>query len=133
MVSRDEEKRKRSLANLRPIPKGVTLNPTGRKAVPAEVKAVLEAATVRAAQVLVELMEDRSPKIRLAASQTILDRVHGKATQQVDVQVTDVAKVHLQALQEINARKAKRLELEAKPDVIDVTPVEEEDDGQPLA
>ena len=82
---------------------------------------------------LVELLEARDPKIRLQASSIIMDRVYGKATQQVDVQVTDVAKVHLQALQEINARKAKRLGLEAKPDVIDVTPVEEEDDGQPLA
>ena len=119
--------------NLKPIPKGTVLNPTGRAKVPEEVREVLKAATPRAAQVLVELMENPSPKIRLAASQVILDRVYGKATQQVDVQVTDVAKVHLQALQEINAIKAKRLELEAKPDVIDVTPVEEEDDGQPLA
>lgn len=133
MKHKDEASRQRSLANLRPIPKGVALNPNGRKALSPDVRATLAAATPKAVEVLVKLLDDQSPKIRLAASQTILDRVHGKATQQVDVQVTDVAKVHLQALQEINARKAKRLELEAKPDVIDVTPVEEEDDGQPLA
>ena len=119
--------------NLKPIPKGVSLNPAGRAKIPEEVKETLRAATPRAAQVLVELLEAKDPKLRLQASSIIMDRVYGKATQQVDVQVTDVAKVHLQALQEINARKAKRLELEAKPDVIDVTPVEEEDDGQPLA
>lgn len=123
----------RSIKNLKPIPKGVVLNPAGRPKIPEDVKETLRAATPRAAQVLVELLEARDPKIRLQASSIIMDRVYGKATQQVDVQVTDVAKVHLQALQEINARKAKRLELEAKPDVIDVTPVEEEDDGQPLA
>lgn len=112
--------------NLRPIPKGMVLNPTGRAKVPEEVKAVLKAATPRAAQVLVELMENASPKIRLAASQTVLDRVYGKATQAVDVQVTDVAKIHLQALQEIQARRAKRLGVEEEPKVIDVTPATEE-------
>lgn len=122
-----------NIKNLKPIAKGTVLNPTGRPKIPEDVKETLRAATPRAAQVLVELLEARDPKIRLQASSIIMDRVYGKATQQVDVQVTDVAKVHLQALQEINARKAKRLELEAKPDVIDVTPVEEEDDGQPLA
>lgn len=118
------EKRKRSLANLRPIPKGVSLNPSGRKPVPQEVKDILAAATPAAARALVELIAPKNdPKVRLRASEIILDRVYGKATQSVDVQVTDVAKIHLQALQEIQARRTKRLEIEGKPaELIDVTP-----------
>ena len=105
------EKRKRSLANLRPIPKGVSLNPSGRKPVPQEVKDILAAATPQAARTLVELMNPKNdPKVRLRASELVLDRVYGKATQAVDVHVTDVAKVHMQALQEIEARRKARLE-----------------------
>ena len=104
------EKRQRSLANLRPIPKGVALNPGGRKAVPQEVKDVLEAATPHAARQLVALMDDPSPKIRLHATQAVMDRVFGRPKQNVDVNVTDVAKVHMQALQEIEARRKARLE-----------------------
>lgn len=96
--------------NLRPIPKGMVLNPGGRPKIDEEVKAILKAATPNAARTLVELLDDKDAKIRLRASELVLDRVYGKATQAVDVHVTDVAKVHMQALQEIEARRKARLE-----------------------
>lgn len=105
-----ESTRQKRIANLRPIPKGVVLNPGGRKPIPQEVRDILAAATPAAARALVDLIDSRDPKIRLRASELVLDRVYGKATQAVDVHVTDVAKVHMQALQEIEARRKARLE-----------------------
>ena len=115
--------------NLRPIPKGVVLNPGGRKPIPQEVKDILAAATPKAARALVDLIDSRDPKIRLRASELVLDRVYGKATQAVDVHVTDVAKVHMQALQEIEARRKARLEgrkVVEDAQLIDVTPTVED-------
>ena len=85
-------------------------NPSGRKPIPQEVRDILAAATPAAARALVGLIDDKDPKVRLRASELVLDRVYGKATQAVDVRVTDVAKVHMQALQEIEARRKARLE-----------------------
>lgn len=104
------QKRRGNPQNLRPIPKGMSGNPSGRKPIPQEVRDILAAATPAAARALVGLIDDKDPKVRLRASELVLDRVYGKATQAVDVHVTDVAKVHMQALQEIEARRKARLE-----------------------
>lgn len=97
-------------------------NPSGRQAAVQNGMIVLETAAQRAAKQLVELLEHDSAPVRLAAIREINDRVYGKPKQQVDVQVQDVAKLHLQYLQEIQARREERMK------VIDGTPEKKPDD-----
>ena len=115
-------------------PGSAPLNPGGRPKVPEEVKRevqeIFSAATPRAAQRLVDLMEDPDSRIALAAASTLLDRVLGKAVTSVDQKVSvsnSIQQAHLAALIEIQNERKKRLEREAasRPDkttVIDVTP-----------
>lgn len=112
----------KSLANLRPAKPGEVRNPNGRPSIPEEVKAALQAATPAAVKTLVEIMTSgKSEDTRVKAANIILDRVYGKARQDVDVRVTDVGAMHLQLLEEIRARRQERLG-QAAP--IDVTPIE---------
>lgn len=66
---------------------GKSGNPNGRPKVDKQVQKALKAATLDAAQTLIELMndEDQPGKVRLQAATTILDRVYGKPGQHVDV------------------------------------------------
>ena len=84
-------------------------NPAGRALAVQNGIMILETAAQRAAKALVELLEHDSAPVRLAAIREINDRVYGKPKQQVDVQVQDVAKLHLQYLQEIQARREERM------------------------
>src|SRR5215204_7197515 len=76
-----------SLANLRPVQPGQALNPGGRPKVPAEVREAAMARTVRAIEVLDEVMNDvKAPHgARMTAVEKILDRALGKPAQTVDV------------------------------------------------
>ena len=76
-----------SLANLRPVQPGQALNPGGRPKVPAEVREAAMARTVRAIEVLDEVMNDvKAPHgARITAVEKILDRALGKPAQTVDV------------------------------------------------
>ena len=108
-----------SLANLKPARPGEIRNPLGRPSVPEEVKAALQAATPAAVATLVEIMTaGKSEDTRVKAANIILERVYGKARQDVDVRVTDVGAMHLQLLEEIRARRQERLGQAP----IDVTP-----------
>lgn len=71
-------KRKRKPPKGRPFQPGQSGNPSGRKKVPDEVKAVLEEAGPDAAKKLVELMTCGSPKVELAAAIAVLERLLGK-------------------------------------------------------
>lgn len=111
----------KQLAALRPIQKGEVRNPNGRPPLPEDVKAALKAATPQAVATLVQIMTSgKSEDTRVKAASIILDRVYGKATQAVDVRVTDVGAMHLQLLEEIRARRQERLGQAA----IDVTPAQ---------
>lgn len=115
-------------------PGSAPLNPGGRPKVPDEVKRevqeIFSAATPRAAQRLVDLMEDPDSRIALAAASTLLDRVLGKAVTSVDQKVTvsnTIQQAHLAALIEIQNERKRRLEREAankgeETNVIVVTP-----------
>lgn len=120
-------------------PGSAPLNPGGRPKVPDEIKRevqeILSAATPRAAQRLVELMDDPESRIALAAASTLLDRVLGKAVTPVDQKVsmsTTIQQAHLAALIEIQNERKRRLEREAAnkgevTTVIDVTPQSSDD------
>lgn len=63
----------------RPFQKGVSGNPGGRPKIAAEVKAVLEAGSLRAAQKLVELVDCADDRVAHSAAESIVNRVIGKA------------------------------------------------------
>lgn len=62
----------------------------GRPKIPEDVKEATRAACPKAVAVLVELLDDKKPLIRLEAAKTLLDRGYGKAVQMQDVSL-DVA------------------------------------------
>ena len=97
-------------------PGTATPNPGGRPRVPDELRAIFEAASTEAARKLAELVHDDDPRVALVASNAILDRVLGKPAQQVNASAAshDLGRIHLEALQEIQARGRRALEL--KPD-----------------
>ncbi len=115
------------------LPGQTSINPSGRPPIPPEVRReahqILAAATPRAAQRLVELLEDQDPRIALAAASTLLDRVLGKAVTPVDQTVNvsnSIQQAHLAALIEIQQRRKDRLAEEkvgtTPREIIDVTP-----------
>jgi hypothetical protein len=57
---------------------GKSGNPGGRKRQPPDVKAALEAATSKAAQTLVILLDSENERVALQAATVILDRVYGR-------------------------------------------------------
>lgn len=68
--------------------KGVSGNPGGRPKTDERVTKALRAASVDAAQVLIDIMNDPEipAKIRVTAATAVLDRVYGKPTQHVEAQ-----------------------------------------------
>jgi len=109
----------KSLANLRPAQPGEVRNPAGRPKTPDEVRDAFRAASAQAVTVLVDIMlNGKSEDTRVKAAGVVLDRAYGKATQAVDVRVTDVGAMHLQLLEEIRARRQERIGQAP----IDVTP-----------
>ena len=69
------------------IKPGEVRNPTGRPKLPAEVREAAMARTVRAIEILGDIMENESAPeaARIAAADKILDRALGKAPQSLDV------------------------------------------------
>ena len=92
------------------LPGQAPLNPSGRRPAPPEIREevqrILAAGTPDAARRLVELTQDEDPKVALAASSLLLDRVFGKPTVSVDanVRTSSVQEAHLAALREITRR-----------------------------
>lgn len=64
---------------------GVSPNPGGRPSTPPEIREALQAGSLKAAQRLVALVSDPDPRIALAASVAVLDRVLGRPAQAVTV------------------------------------------------
>ncbi len=54
--------------------KGQSGNPTGRPKVPVDVKEALAAASPKAVQTLIELLDDKTPAVRLRAAIEVLNR-----------------------------------------------------------
>lgn len=90
--------------------KGVVANPFGgmpRHKVLALKK--LEGLTGKAIARLEQLLGDPNGSVALGAAKEILDRNLGKVKQQVQVDVTSTHVLHLQALEELAARKKAQL------------------------
>lgn len=102
-----EEARRRGWSNLKPLQPGQTANPSGRPKMPDEVRKALEGASLPAVRKLAELVNCPDPRVALLASQTVLDRLYGKPTQQVDANVTttNVQQAHLQVLIELQQKR----------------------------
>ena len=99
------------------IVKGSTLNPGGNDARRARMLRDLQALTPRAIAKLGKLIDDPNPQVSLGAVREVLDRNLGKPKQSVTVDVTSTHVLHLQALEELAARKKAQL-LEAQAAVI---------------
>lgn len=71
----------------RPIQKGQVLNPGGRPKIPEDVKEMFRAASPKAAQALIALVEspDASEQGRIKACEIILNRAWGTPVQAIDV------------------------------------------------
>lgn len=102
-----EEAKKRGWSNLKPFQPGQSGNPSGRPAMPADVRAVLEGGSLAAVQAQVALLSSPDQRLVFLASQAILDRLYGKASQQVDksVTVTTVQQQHLNILMDLQTRR----------------------------
>lgn len=101
------------------VTKGSKLSPFGsmpRKQILALKK--LEGLTGKAIARLEQLLEDKNGSVALGAAKEILDRNLGKVKQQVTVDVTSTHVLHLQALEELAARKKQQI-IEAQ--AIDIT------------
>ena len=93
-------------------PGSAAMNPGGRPPLDEEVKAILQAAAPQAAKKLVELaFHAEDPRVSLAAITVLMDRLFGKPAQQIsaDIKTHDIGRLHLEALQSLQARREERL------------------------
>lgn len=74
----------------------------GRKRIPEDVKEMLRAATVDAARLLIDTMQNKDAKLelRLECCKTIMDRVYGKASQPIEGGMENVVQVVLGELED---------------------------------
>ena len=79
----------------RPFEKGRSGNPGGRPKTDERVQKALRAATPKAAETLIELLDANEPKIRIQAANSILDRVCGKPAQRLDVEQSEPVRITL--------------------------------------
>lgn len=117
---------KRTLpAGMKPWQPGQSGNPGGKRPMPPGVIEALTAGSEAAAKRLAELVYSDNEKVALMASETLLSRLYGKPVAQVDATVTSsVAVMHLEALAEIQARRAERMK------TIENVPKENEQDPE---
>lgn len=88
------------------------MNPGGRPPLDQEVREILQAAAPQAAKKLVELaFHAEDARVSLAAITVLMDRLFGKPAQQIsaDIKTTDIGRMHLEALQSLQARRDARL------------------------
>ena len=100
------------------LPGQKALNRTGLEPRLARMVRDLGALTPKAIKTLERLLDDPNPSAALGAAKEILDRNLGKVKQQVTVDVTSTHVLHLQALEELAARKKQQI-IEAQ--AIDIT------------
>ena len=91
------------------LPGQKSLNSTGLAPKQLKMLRDLGALTPKAIKTLERLLDDANPSAALGAAKEILDRNLGKVKQQVQVDVTSTHVLHLQALEELAARKRAQL------------------------
>ena len=101
------------------LPGQKPINRTGLEPRLARMVRDLGALTPKAIKTLERLLDDANPSAALGAAKEILDRNLGKVKQQVTVDVTSTHVLHLQALEELAARKKQQL---IESQAIDITP-----------
>jgi len=89
-AERQEARRAQRLANLRPIPKGTSLNPSGRPKKDYDLAAMAQAHAEDCVKTLVEVMKDTgaTPSARVSAASELLDRGFGSAPKSLDINHT---------------------------------------------
>jgi hypothetical protein len=91
------------------LPGNRALNPYGVDRRKLQMLRNLEGLTPKAIKTLERLLEDANGSVALGAAKEVLDRNLGKVKQQVQVDVTSTHVLHLQALEELAARKRAQL------------------------
>lgn len=91
------------------LPGQSSLNQSGVSPRQAKMLRDLQALTPKAIARLGRLIEDENGSVAIAAVKEVLDRNLGKVKQQVQVDVTSTHVLHLQALEELAARKRAQL------------------------
>jgi|GEM_PF-6270852 len=90
---------------------GSSGNPGGRRGLPADIRAQLEAALPKAVARLVQLVESTDERVAQSAIDALLSRLYGRPSVAVDATVTGVTpswELHLEARKELAARKRER-------------------------
>ena len=89
MAANREKTEKKSRGNGKPFAKGKSGNPSGRPKVPQEFKDLAKEKSLDALNKIIEIMEnpESDKKDVLRASEMIIDRAWGKATQQIEADV----------------------------------------------
>ena len=87
-AERQEARRAQRLANLRPIPKGTSLNPSGRPKKDKDLAAMAQAHAELAVKTLAQCLTDAESSwpAKVSAASELLDRGFGKAPQSLDVE-----------------------------------------------
>ena len=91
------------------LPGQKPLNATGLAPKQLRMLRSLEGLTPKAIATLERLLDDPNPSAALGAAKEVLDRNLGKVKQQVQVDVTSTHVLHLQALEELAARKRQQI------------------------
>ena len=103
------------------LPGQRSLNQTGLAPKQLRQLRALQGLTDKAIRTLERLLDDANPSAALGAAKEVLDRTHGKVRQSVTVDVTSTHVLHLQALEELAARKRAQLLEAQSSQVIDIT------------
>ena len=79
------------------------LNPSGRPAMPEGLRARAQAASPRALERIIGLLESDDERIALKAAELILDRGYGKPVASIEARIEqfDTARAHLDALKQL--------------------------------
>jgi hypothetical protein len=105
---------------------GVSPNPSGRPKGAGAIREMARAYLPAALKKIGELVENPDPRVALAASQEILNRIFGRPVQSVEseVKTVNMTALYLQALKLANGDPPA-------PEIVDVTPEPSDDAPEP--
>jgi len=84
---------------------GQSGNPRGRPPVNIDISALARVHGPRCIEVVVEMLKDEDPRVRLGAANALLDRGYGKPAQRIEAdEATSVVLLHLAAARAMSAQ-----------------------------